>query len=829
MKVLNSLKFRSKLILLLLFPLGGMFFFSTLGILEKNNLLEESYRIQKLSEFAITGSALVHELQKERGATSGFLGSEGRKFATELPEQRAKTDAGIQDLNNFLDGFDDEAYSNELHSILVQILKGGEKIDSIRQSVDSLRISAENAISYYSEYIKLFLDVSHMLSGLTSDGKFAIKLVAYNSLMMSKENAGIERAVLSNTFGRGSFAAGMFNKFQELTANQKTYQEEFRKLSTVSEMAYFKSKMQGSVIDQVEDYRKAAREGNERIKYIAELYTLVGYGGIVHNFKNYVIRGTDTYAVRIRTKYNEVDLLIGRILEMDSLSENDRKDLGVIRETFYNYNTAVDKVQKMKEAGNSVTIIDSSVKINDGPAIEALIRLSQGGDMGVDPEKWFAAATDRINLMKDIEDRFALDLTMEVVASQRKAQNGLLIFALVSGAMLIITILLAYFIISDLLKLLGGEPVRIVAITEQVAIGDLEIDTSSNGKKSTGIFLSVRKMVEVLKYKAEILESIAGGDLTVNIKKASDVDGLGKSLVIMKESLNTLLSGVNESVIQVTSGVDQISQVSQALAQGASEQAATLEEISAASLEIKSQATLNADNSQKAYDLARQSNQDADSGNIKMSELLSAMNSIRGSSDEINKIVKLIDDIAFQINLLALNANVEAARAGKYGKGFAVVADEVRNLAVRSADAVKQTTEMVEDSVRNIEIGSKITEETAEILNRILTGSSTVADFLRKISEGSTEQEKGITEIVKGLDQIDQVTQANAAQSEETASASEEISAQGQELRNMIAAFKLEKSFSNIPELKEGHNPEYIRLNKPVLKALPGGNEGSQF
>ena len=330
-------------------------------------------------------------------------------------------------------------------------------------------------------------------------------------------------------------------------------------------------------------------------------------------------------------------------------------------------------------------------------------------------------------------------------------------------------------------------------ISKKIAIGDFNVETlERKSKDELGMLAdSFGSMIEALRQKARAVEQIAEGDLTTDVKLESDRDGLGKSLSQMVRSLNDVMGQVSTAIEQVSTGSSQVSQASQALSQGAAEQASSLEEISSSLNEISSQSKQNAESATEANSIAKTAVENAESGNEQMSELVGAMEKINESSAEIKKVVKVIDDIAFQINLLALNANVEAARAGKYGKGFAVVAEEVRNLAVRSAEAVKGTTRRVEESTKSIELGRGAAEKTAKQLEEIVSGSSKVADFLGEIALASKEQAQGVEQINSGLEQIDQVTQSNTASAEESASAAEELSSQAQQLKALVARFKL--------------------------------------
>jgi methyl-accepting chemotaxis protein len=299
------------------------------------------------------------------------------------------------------------------------------------------------------------------------------------------------------------------------------------------------------------------------------------------------------------------------------------------------------------------------------------------------------------------------------------------------------------------------------------------------------------RMADGLEEKALLAESIANGDLTVELGQVGERDRLGQAFARMLTNLGDLMTQLQAAAEQIAAGSVQLAEGSQSLSQGATESAASLEQISASMTEMASQTKLSADNAGQANGLSNEAMNAATNGSELMAEMVTAMGAINTSGQDIAKIIKVIDEIAFQTNLLALNAAVEAARAGQHGKGFAVVAEEVRNLAARSARAAKETAELIEDSVSKTRHGNEIVEKTASALQGIVSGTTKVSDLVAEIAAASKEQSEGISQVTEGLGQIDQVTQQSTANAEETAAAAEELSSQADHLRQNLARFKV--------------------------------------
>ncbi len=308
-----------------------------------------------------------------------------------------------------------------------------------------------------------------------------------------------------------------------------------------------------------------------------------------------------------------------------------------------------------------------------------------------------------------------------------------------------------------------------------------------------GVNRTLDAVVQPIDEASRVLEQLAGRDLTARMTGSykGDHAKIKEALNSAAENLDVALGEVWATAEQVAAASNQIGTGSHALAEGANSQASTLQEVSSSLQELTSRTRQNAGNAQTARSLADEARTSAETGTSSMGRLQDAMGRIKQSSDATAKIVKTIDEIAFQTNLLALNAAVEAARAGEAGRGFAVVAEEVRALALRSAEAAKNTAAMIEEAVQNAEGGVVINAEVLRQLGDINTRISKVREVMGEIAGASEEQSSGVEQITIAVEQMNGVTQQVAANSQESAATAQQLAGQADMLRQTLAGFTI--------------------------------------
>ena len=339
-----------------------------------------------------------------------------------------------------------------------------------------------------------------------------------------------------------------------------------------------------------------------------------------------------------------------------------------------------------------------------------------------------------------------------------------------------------------------------------------------------------------IEFVGEALHDIADGDLTARISSLSEKDTMGNALRSMTDTLNATLARINQNSDQVSDSAKQVADVAQTLAQGSTEQASSISELSGTISEIATKAKENAEMSEKATELAEIIKSSAEEGDHRMDDMLAAMNEINEASQSISKVMKTIDDIAFQTKILSLNAAVEAARAGQAGRGFAVVAEEVRNLAQKSAEAAKDTSEMIQNAINKAQMGTRIVSETHESLLKIISGIKDSERVIKVIAKYSEEQSESVQRVNVGIEQLASVVQQNSATAEESAAASEEMSGLSEELQDLIARFKLrgeDTSFDAAGESargsKSGKDRESSRVRKINYINMDDDDDGGKY
>ncbi len=376
--------------------------------------------------------------------------------------------------------------------------------------------------------------------------------------------------------------------------------------------------------------------------------------------------------------------------------------------------------------------------------------------------------------------------------SDATERNILIIYMIAIVLLFIVIVLVANGIAAPLRKLTN--------VTDDLAKGNLDANVDIKSADETGrladsmrsLVVRLRQYIEYIDEVSASLDEFSEGQLDIRLEHSYDGEfaKIKSSLMQVSSVFKSTIGQIIETSEKVAGGSGEIANASQLLAQGAANQASTTQELTATINELSDRVSKNASHAMNASEQVRNVGDTADQSNEQMRKMIFAIAEINDKSAEIGKIIKVIEDIAFQTNILALNAAVEAARAGEAGKGFAVVADEVRNLASKSAEAAKDTTHLIEETVKAVENGTEIANRTGEMLGQVIEGVSQTVALINEISSASVGQAEALKQTLEGVEQIGSVVQTNAATAEESSAASDELSKQANRLKDVAQYFK---------------------------------------
>ncbi|MBF0110491.1 MAG: methyl-accepting chemotaxis protein [Magnetococcales bacterium] len=752
MSFLGNPRLKTRFILMLLFPLAGLLLFGWLGVAEKQKVLSKMKDMEQLTALAVRLGALVHEAQKERGMTAGFLGSKGEKFKSELPTQREETTKKSDLVRETLKTLDPRTLGKDFAAVLAEGVGLLDGLGDIRRRVDGLNIPSDEAIGYYTRMNGRFIDAIGEMSKLAV-GDLSAMATAYVNFLLGKERAGIERAVLSNTFARNSFGPGMFRKFSTLVTEQDTYFRLFSSFAPAEQNAFFKQKLESTVTAEVLKMREIAFAkgiASQKTFFLTNMLNSLGYGGAVHHLKNLTVHRDPRTVPALTTTLSEAVRSIDGYLALPDCSDEEKQLLGTVREVVEQMSSRLGKVPSMLQENITIEALDRAVAVDSAPAfaaIDKLITQTTPGQFGIDPTTWFKTITAKIDILKEVEDRLSADLALRTSELKEDAQKGFWGYAIVTLSISIVAVFLGIIFSRDILGQLGGEPAAVMEIAARVSQGDLTIhfDTSTPPR---GIYGAMASMVANLTKTISCVQSVGG---------------------------------------ELTSGSQNVSDNALSVSEGATEQAASVEETSAAVEQMTANIQQNTENAITTEELARQAAKDADVSGDAVRQAVTAMK-------EIAQKIGIIEEIARQTNLLALNAAIEAARAGEHGKGFAVVAAEVRKLAERSQTAAGEIGTLSASSV-------EVAERAGTMLAKLVPDIQKTAQLVQEIASSSREQNQGADQINQAIQQLDTVIQQNAAASEQLSSAASQLAQHAQNLEETIAFFKVGEATKSSPHL----------------------------
>ena len=876
---MNNLKLKNKILLILTLPIIAILILSFISIndkfeKERNMIMTSSY-----IDFTVKISTLLTSLQKERELTISYIDSYAKVGKTKLEKQIELSNQALNSLNIFLEDFTIIKIDSNLLEKIDMLKNNILRIKETREKVIELKINSAEIIDYYNNLNMNLISFFDDLLIYSSGKELSKSSQAYVALINVIEKTYAEKNIVKNIFNHNHISNEDYNLFLSFISSQNSYLDIFVKNLSTKQLEFYEKEISSNSFKEVKNFRELIYIKTQKESFLSEIKDAIGYGGLIHSYKDYVLDQNDKYLNKIQKNHTKMLRAIKNYKKLENITNDESVLLTQVQETFDSY---------MSKAYEGSDLLTSN--IDDSKAIKAIITLSKN-IYGSDVMKWEEESSKRIDSFEQIKNKIVDDMLFDIESNISKLDNHVILFVLFIVVLLILIFIVisiltnrisksinkfqdnldAFFAYSmrekdsiSLNEIDGNDEFAIMTknMNEQVLKIEKIIEKDKNvvleitdvmGKVNNGFFeysikqtaatkeLSslvdiINKMIDRTKLKIDSLNVLLNSYSVSNYqfkldevhKKGmyGDFGTLCSSTILLGQSSSELIAMITNAGIALENNTRTLTNSSNELAISSTEQASSLEQSSAALEQITSNIRNNNENMNQMMKIADDLNEASDIGSKAAKETSLSMDEINDKVKAINDAITIIDQIAFQTNILSLNAAVEAATAGEAGRGFAVVAQEVRNLASRSANAARDIKKLVESASIKSNEGKIIADDMIKGYENLSDKIIQTKDIIENVTQFSKEQEQGIIQINDTISRLDTATQKNAFTASNIDILSNEVSKLSSKLLQITSQSKIDEKYydmvENIDLIKEvsKYKNDHINFKKKYYLEL---------